>query len=70
MNSTQQIPISHVCSADESESKEFLTEKTLSQVYSTDEGKLESIIVDESSTEKRGSESVHKIINKENDTIY
>ena len=70
MNSTQQIPISHVCSADESKSKEFLTEKTLSQVYSTDEGKLESIIVDESSTEKRGSESVHKIINKEKDTIY
>ena len=39
MTDTQQIPISHVCSTDESKSKEFLVEKNLSQVYNTDEGK-------------------------------
>ena len=37
MTGTKQIPISHVCSTDESESEDFLVEKSLSQVCSRDE---------------------------------
>ena len=36
-NGAKHIPILHVCFMDSSESKEFLVEKTLSQVCSTDE---------------------------------
>ena len=52
MTGIQQIPISHICDLDESESKEFLTDKKLVQVCSTDESESESVIVDESSTEE------------------
>ena len=46
-------------------------DKTLSQIYSTNKSKSESVIVDASSTEESGSESFHKIINtnKEKDAI-
>ena len=64
MTGMQQIPISHICSTDESKSKGFLTDEKLSQVCSTDEGESESVIVDESSTEESESESVHKNINR------
>ena len=37
MTATKQIPILHVCSKDESNLKEFIFDKTLSQIYSTDE---------------------------------
>ena len=46
----KQTLILHVCSMDDIKSKEFLVDKQLSRVYSTDYGKLESIIADESST--------------------
>ena len=64
MTITQQILISQVCVSDESESKEILANKNLLQVGSTDEGKPEGDIVDESSTEESESESVHKNINR------
>ena len=60
------IPISRIFSTEKGELKEYLVNKNLSQVYSTDEGKSESIITAESSTEEIKLESVHKIINKEN----
>ena len=60
----QQILISHIFSADNRESEEFIGYKTLLQVYSTDEEESENIIVDESSTEKSDSECVHKNVNK------
>ena len=59
----QQIPILHVFSLDEIESKEIIADKNLLQVYSTNEIKPESIIVNESSTEESKSESFHKRIN-------
>ena len=40
-------------------------DENLSQVYSTDEGESESVIFNESSTEKSESESVQKIKNEE-----
>ena len=49
-NVTQHIPISHFCDMDKSESKEILADETLLQVYSTDEGKSENVIVNERST--------------------
>ena len=36
----------------DSELKEFLVEKTLSQIYSTDEDESNGIIIDECSTEE------------------
>ena len=48
MTGTKQIPISHVCYTDKSESEEFLVDKTLLHVCSTGEDKSKSIIVDES----------------------
>ena len=65
MTGRQQITILHVCSTDESKSKEFLADKQLLQVYSMDDGKPESVISNKSSTEDSKSESVHKIINEE-----
>ena len=52
MTDTKQIPISHVCSTDKSESEEFLVDENLPQVCSTDEYKSNSIIVDESYMEE------------------
>ena len=60
---TQQILILCVCDPVERKSKDIPADKNLSQVYSTDEGKPESVIVDESSTEERELESVQKSIN-------
>ena len=37
MTNTKQILVSHVCFTDESELKDFLVNKTLSQIFSTDE---------------------------------
>ena len=61
MTGMQHIPISHVWSMDKSESKEFIAEKILSQVCSTDKGESESVIINESSTEERESGSVCKV---------
>ena len=47
MTDTKQIPTLHVCSADESELKEFPVDETLSQICSTDEDESKGIIVDE-----------------------
>ena len=68
----QQIPILHVCDSDKRKLKNILADKHLSQVYSTYKGESESVVVDESSTEDREPESVHKIINtnKEKYAIY
>ena len=63
MDGTKQIPILHVCYKDESKSKEFPADKNLLQVCSKDRKKSESVIVDESSTEKIKLECVHKRIN-------
>ena len=52
MTGTQQIPISHVFYTDESESKEFLVDETLSQVCSTNEYGSKIFIAEEISTEE------------------
>ena len=52
VNGTQYIPNSHVYSMDESELKEFIVNKTLSQICSTEEDE---------------SECVHQNINKQKD---
>ena len=52
MTGTKQIPTSYVFSTDESELKEFLVDKTLSQIYSTDKDESRGTIVDECSTEE------------------
>ena len=65
MTGTQHILILHVCSTEDSKSKEFLLDGNLSHVYSIDEGKPESVIVNKSSTVGRKSELFHKSINKE-----
>ena len=52
MTGTKQIPTLHVCSKDESQLKEFLIEKTLLQIYSTDKDKSKTIIVDDYSTKE------------------
>ena len=46
MAGVKQIPISHVCSTDDSKSKDFLVDENLSQVCSMDEGESECVIVD------------------------
>ena len=61
------IPVSHVCSPEESKLKEFLVNKTLSQICSTDEDESKGITVDECSTKEDESERVHKNISKEKD---
>ena len=68
---TQYIPILHIFALNESESKGTIANENLLQVCSTYKSKSESVIVNESSTNKSESESVHKIINtnKEKDTI-
>ena len=60
----KQIPISHVCSTKDIESKDFPVDKNLSQVYSTNEDVSKSVIVNGRSTEKIKSECTHKSINK------
>ena len=64
INGTQKIPISHICSLDKSKSKEITADEKLSQSCSRDKSKPERVIVNESSTEKRESESVQTSIKK------
>ena len=64
MNGAKHIPISHVCSTDDTRSKELLVDEKLSRVCSTDGDKSKIIIVDESYKEESKSECVHKIVNK------
>ena len=52
MTDETQILTSHICSTDNSKSKDFLMDKTLSQVYPTDENKSKIIIVDENYIEE------------------
>ena len=61
----KQISTLHVCSTDKSELKEFLVDKTLSQIYSTDKDESKGIIVDECYTEEDESEFVCEKINKQ-----
>ena len=68
MNGTKQIPILHVYSTDNSESKGFLVYENLSQVCSMEKDKPKRIPVDKSSTEESKSECVHKSVNKEKDS--
>ena len=68
MTATKQIPISHVFSTDKRKLEEFLFDKTLSQVYSTEQDKSKGIIVNECSTEEGEPEHVHRNINKQKDT--
>ena len=64
MADMKQIPILHVCYVEESELKELLVNKNISQICSTDKDKSKGIIFDECSTEEEESESVHKNIKK------
>ena len=64
MNRKKHIPISHVCSIDDNESKEFPVNENLWQACSTDEDESKSIIVNKISTEDRESEYVHKSVYK------
>ena len=67
MTGTKQIPISHVFPTDDSESEDFLVEKTLSHICSAYKDESNIIIINESSTEESESECVHKNINREKD---
>ena len=62
MTGTKKIPVSHICSTYESESKEFLVDRTLSLVCFTDKEKQKGIIIDESYMEESESECVHKTL--------
>ena len=62
MTATKTIPTLHICSTGEIKLKEFLVDKTLSQIFSTDEDKSKGIIVNKFSTEEDESECVHKNI--------
>ena len=50
MTATKQIPTLHVSSTDNRKLKEFLVDKTLSQICSTDEDESKGIIVNKRST--------------------
>ena len=65
MTGTKQIPTSHFYSKDKRELKEFLVEKTISQICYTDKDESKIIIVDEFSTKEDESEWVHKNIHKQ-----
>ena len=65
---TKNIPTSHVFSMNKRELKEFLVDKPLSHICSTDEEKSKCIIVDECSTKENESGCVHKNINKQKGT--
>ena len=69
MTGTQQILILHVCYSDENESRGIVAEIFLPQVCYMDKGKLESVIINESSMEEREPESVHKSINIKKNVI-
>ena len=63
----KQIPTLYVCSTDESELKEFLLDKNILQIYSTDGDESKSIIVDKCSMDEDKQECVHKNIIKQKD---
>ena len=67
MNGTHHIPISHVYYKDESELEEFIVDKNLSQICSTDEDESKGVIVEKYSTKEDESECAHKNINKQKD---
>ena len=52
MNGTEPIPTSHIYSKDKSKLKEFLVDKNISQICSTDEDESKIIIVDKFSTKE------------------
>ena len=52
MTATKHILTLHIFSMDKSELKEFLDDKTLSQICSTDKDRSRGIIVDKCSTEE------------------
>ena len=64
MTGMQQILILHICDSDQRDWKVIPADGNLLKVCSTDEGKSESIILVEISTEESESERVHKSINK------
>ena len=55
ITATKQILTSHVFSTDERKLKEFLVDKTLSQICYTENDESKGIIVDECSTEEEES---------------
>ena len=59
----KQIPISHVCSTGNSKWEEFLVDKNISQICSTNEDESKCIIVNKCSMEEDESDCVHKNIN-------
>ena len=65
MTGMKHIPISHVYSTDDRESKNFLADKNLSQVCYTEKGKSENVIADASYKEESKSKNVNKITNEE-----
>ena len=67
MTGTKQIAISYVFSKDESKLKEFLVEKTISQICSTEKYESKSIVVEKCYTKEKESECFHKSINKQKD---
>ena len=52
MTATKQIPTSYICSTENRELKEFLVDKTLSHICSTDKDKTKGITVGDCSTEE------------------
>ena len=68
ITATKQIQISQVYSTDESELNEFLVNKKLLQICSTDKEESKGINTNKCSTEEDESECVHKNINKQKDT--
>ena len=65
MTSTKQIPTSHIFSTNESELKEFLVDKNLSQICSMDKDESRGIIVNECYTKEEETEFIHNNINKQ-----
>ena len=63
MTHMQQIPLSQVCSSDESEIKVITAEKNLQRVFSTGESEPERDIVNEIYTDESESEGIQKSIN-------
>ena len=67
MTATKQIPVSHICSMDESELKEFLVKETLLKIRSTDKDQSKGISVDRCSTDEDKLECAHKISTNKNE---
>ena len=65
ITATKQIPTLQVCSTDNSELKEFLVDKTLSQICSTEKDDSKGIIIKECSTEEDKSQCIYENINKQ-----